>query len=133
MKQFILSLCFLFIVQLVCGQTNIEQYNTLIKKADSFYLHAQYDKAVIILQEAFEVTGGMGKVRDRYKMAICWVKLGKIDNAFIQLERIATKGNFKDPEMLEAEPDFKILQKDAERWKKIIDRVKSNKKGIIPD
>jgi hypothetical protein len=70
----------------------------------------------------------MGAVH-RYKSAICFSMINDINNAFIQLFRIAEKGKYYNYYEIEKEKAFSKLQKDK-RWEQVIHIIKLNAKEL---
>lgn len=127
MKKIIL----LVIVSLQIGvsanaQVNLDQYNLLVKEADSLYNVKAYRESGLKYGEAFASIGGKGSPTDRYNAACAWALASVTDSAFFQLERIATKSNYTDYTHTVNDPDLLSLHADP-RWEKIIVIIKANK------
>lgn len=125
MKQAIAITGFILCSIAVYGQQSPEKYEAMIQVADSFYQRSMWAAAAKQYLQSFEANGGSGKVRDRYKAAVCLTLSGDNEQALDQLERIAFKGGFSNYEMLEKDPVFFPL-KNISRWRKIVDKVKEN-------
>jgi hypothetical protein len=119
MKIVLLSLL-IFSFQLVCGQ-NIE-YNSLIRKGDSYFNKYDFEKALLYYSSAFKTLGWKGYEEDRYKAACCWAQLNKADSAFDCLNRIVEKTKFSDYDKLVSDSLFNPLKSDS-RWTSICSRV----------
>jgi hypothetical protein len=61
----------------------------------------------------------------RYKLAASYTQINLIDSAFVQLERIATRGKFKEYEIISKDLLFFPLHNDS-RWEAILEKVKAN-------
>jgi hypothetical protein len=105
---------------------NFEKYNGLITEALSLYDSKNYYKAGEKFSEAFEGNGGKGNVTDRYNAACSWALANEKDLAFIQLYKIAEKGNYTNIEHITKDTDLISLYKDK-RWKEVLKIVKANK------
>jgi hypothetical protein len=101
-------------------------YLQKIAKADSFYARKEYARAAWAYSNAFQVNKWKGLVIDRYHSACAWARLGVLDSALNQLERIAYKGNYSDYVGLSEEPSFYALHNEP-RWEKICAKVKENR------
>jgi len=103
-------------------------YLQKIAKADSFYARKEYARAAWAYSNAFQVNKWKGLVIDRYHSACAWARLGVIDSALNQLERIAYKGNYSDYIGLKDEPSFLVLHSNK-RWDAICAKVRENKQA----
>lgn len=108
----------------LCQEVSADYLN-YIKKADSCYLIKDYLNSGIYFTKAFQSNSDMAKVIDRYNAACSWAMSGKLDSAFFQLNRIATKGNFKRYDALINDKDLMVLH-DDKRWDTLILIVKKN-------
>jgi len=115
----------LFIFSGMFGQ-DLVKYNELVKEALSFYESKEYLKSGQKYSEAFAVVDDRGIVNDRYNAACSWALANEIDSAFVQLFRIAEKGNYTNLGDITTDPDLKSLHNDK-RWSEVIEFVKSNK------
>jgi hypothetical protein len=111
------------------SQDALAVYDKLIATADSQYNHHEYKAALSFYSAAFAAKEGMGKVRDRYKAAVCWAVLGKNDSAFFQLYRMAVKAKYMNYGEVLSEPRFVSLHTDK-RWDALIELIKQNRKEI---
>jgi hypothetical protein len=105
---------------------DITKYSEIIKEAWSLYESKDYLKSGEMYSDAFDALGGKGMVNDRYNAACSWALANKLDSAFIQLFKIAEKGNYTDYGHITTDTDLNSLHND-ERWSKVITIVKSNK------
>jgi tetratricopeptide (TPR) repeat protein len=122
----LIFLLFLAIITNKCfSQTFENNYSKIITKADSLYKLQKYQNAVNFYQNAFILNNGLGRVFHRYKAAACYSLLHKSDSAFIELEKIANKGNFSNYEMLISDGTMHNLHSDP-RWESIIKIVHDN-------
>jgi hypothetical protein len=102
------------------------QYMLLTNQADSLFMKGEYQKAVNTYITAFIANGDLAKAGHRYKAASCYSLLNKADSAFIQLEKIATKGNFSNVDLITTDANFSNLYNHP-KWLPLIDRIKQNK------
>ncbi len=65
-------------------------------------------------------------VNDRYNAACSWALANQPDSAFVQLFKIAEKGNYTNYGHITTDTDLNTLHND-ERWNRVIEIVKSNK------
>lgn len=103
-----------------------EKYKELIDEAWSFYQSEDFYESGQKYSEAFVARGGKGLVTDRYNAACSWALANETDSAFIQLFRIAEKGNYTNLSHIKSDSDLDALHED-ERWDEVIAIVKSNK------
>ncbi|MCB0410219.1 MAG: hypothetical protein KDD29_08360, partial [Flavobacteriales bacterium] len=125
-KLTVLTILSLFVFNFTFGQDR-EKYSELIKTAWSLYESKDYLKSGEKYSEAFVALGGKGMVNDRYNAACSWSLASKPDSAFIQLFKIAEKGNYTNYGHITTDADLNSLHRD-ERWSKVIEIVKANKK-----
>jgi hypothetical protein len=104
-------------------------YPTLTKQADYFYDKKEFSKAIEGYTSAFVRNKDMGQVKHRYKLACCYVQTKQYDSAFVQLFRIAEKGQFYNYNTLAADSCFTPLHNDK-RWPRLMERVQENAKAI---
>lgn len=124
-KITLLTILTLFVFNLTFGQDR-EKYPELIKTAWSLYESKDYLESGEKYSEAFVALGGKGMVNDRYNAACSWALANKPDSAFVQLFKIAEKGNYTNYGHITTDTDLNSLHYDA-RWTKVIEIVKSNK------
>ncbi|MGQ0828016.1 MAG: DUF6624 domain-containing protein [Bacteroidota bacterium] len=103
-----------------------EKYYHFIKQADSLYQEKDYKNSAITYSKAFKTIGWKGIPDDRYNAACSWALANYPDSAFFQLNRIATKANYKDYYHVTTDPNLVSLHKD-DRWKSLLEIVKMNK------
>jgi len=125
MKKSILAILGLLIFNLSFGQ-NREKYTELIKEAWNLYQTKDYKQSAEKYSEAFSALGDKGNISDRYNAACSWALAKEIDSSFVQLFRIAEKGNYSNYEHITTDTDLDILHSDK-RWSEVLDKVKSNK------
>jgi hypothetical protein len=125
MKKIILITFLIFSFAESFSQQVSKAYEEYVQKADLLFNEKEYSKAAQLYSLAFDANGGLGKVRHRYKAAACWTQLSKPDSAFVQLNKIAGRGNFTDYELLSMDVDFMPLHNDP-RWPVLIEKVRQN-------
>ncbi|MFN7115286.1 MAG: DUF6624 domain-containing protein [Saprospiraceae bacterium] len=103
-----------------------QTYAELITRGDSLYQAKDFIHSARAYNEAFRVNGDKGNVNDRYNAACSWALAGQPDSAFVQLFRIAEKGNYTNYNHLTKDSDLNSLHSD-ERWKKVTALVLQNK------
>ena len=121
---FCISLIIIFFYNTCYSQNNIKEYDKLINIADSNYKSNNIRLAANYYSNAFE-KNGLGKVKDRYKAAICYSILNNLDSAFIQLIRISFTGKYSNYQEIINEQNFVPLQGDP-KWTGILDKIKKN-------
>ena len=126
MKNYIPLLFFLLTTIVLLGQTTSTKYDSLIKKADTFYWTKNYKTSALTYSQAFNLKKGKVPIEERYKAACSWALAGIVDSSFFQLNYITTKGNYTNYQQISSEINFKSLQSDV-RWVPILERVKRNK------
>ena len=126
MKKIALITVFnLFVFNGMFGQDHAK-YDELVKEALSFYESKEYLKSGQKYSEAFAALGDSGIVNDRYNAACSWALANEIDSAFVQLFRIAEKGNYTNLGYITTDSDLKSLHNDK-RWSDVIEFVKLTK------
>lgn len=105
-------------------------YNGVISACDKFYKKKDFKNAANCYVHAFNDNNGLGKVDDRLKAACCFSMIGNKDSAFIQLYRIASKGNYMNIDELNSIEYLKSLHKDK-RWEEIIGLINKNRNELI--
>jgi DNA-binding ferritin-like protein (Dps family) len=105
--------------------SNLNSYKTTTDKANSFFFNKNYKSAIELFEKAFKENNGLGQVIHRYRAACCYALIGDLNNAFIQLEKLSTKGHYYNLKEIESEKAFLCLHKD-DRWKTIIQNVGNN-------
>ncbi len=107
------------------GQDHVK-YSELIQEAWSLYESKNYLQSGQKYSEAFVALDGKGMVNDKYNAACSWALANQADSSFIQLFRIAEKGNYANLGHITTDPDLNSLHSD-ERWSEVIEIVKANK------
>jgi hypothetical protein len=100
-------------------------YVEISKIADSFFLLAKYNLSAKLFLYAFQKNNDMGQVIHRYRTAICHAELNDADAAFIQLFRIAEKGNYYNYFEIRKENAFSKLYSDK-RWDSLMKIIEAN-------
>jgi hypothetical protein len=121
----------LLITNLTFGQDR-EKYSELIKEAWNLYQNQDFLLSGQKYSEAFTALGGKGMINDRYNAACSWALANKVDSAFIQLFKIAEKGNYTNLGHITTDSDLNSLHSD-DRWNKVIGIVKANKEEAEKD
>jgi hypothetical protein len=103
-----------------------EKYSDLIKEAWNLYETKDYTQSAEKYLEAFVALGDKGSTTDRYNAACSWALAQEIDSSFVQLLRIAEKGNYTNYGHITTDTDLSILHSDK-RWNEVLDLVKANK------
>ncbi|MCG2431865.1 DUF6624 domain-containing protein [Aequorivita xiaoshiensis] len=124
-KSTILAILSLLMFNLSFGQ-NREKYSELIKEAWNLYQTKDYKQSAEKYSEAFIALGNKGNISDRYNAACSWALAKEIDSSFVQLFRIAEKGNYSNFGHLTTDTDLDTLHSDK-RWSEVLDKVKANK------
>jgi hypothetical protein len=101
------------------------EYILFAAKADSALFKGEYETAIDLYKFAFTKNNGIAKVVHRYKLAAAFAQVKLADSAFIQLDRIATKGKFKEYEIIANDFLFLPLREDS-RWEAILNKVRFN-------
>ena len=102
------------------------KYTELKNEAWKLYESKEFLASAKKYSEAFVVLGNKGNTTDRYNAACSWALANEIDSSFVQLIRIAEKGNYRNFGHISTDKDLSILHSDS-RWNKILDLVKINK------
>lgn len=125
MKKPFLGILALFFSFLSYGQDS-EKYASLIIEAGNLYDQKDYFASGEKYAEAFIALGGKGMLTDRYNAACSWALANEVDSSFVQLFRIAQKGNFTSYNHLIIDQDLQVLYADP-RWEEVKSLVKKNK------
>jgi hypothetical protein len=116
----------LILMRLSClSQTHLDTYHQFKKQADSLYQKGLYAEAGHTYTQAFQSLNGKGYPADRYSAACCWALDRKPDSAFLQLDNLSIKQNFKEIEKLSADKDLVSLHTDP-RWPTLLKCVRKN-------
>jgi hypothetical protein len=102
-----------------------KKYSLLIKEAWGLYEAKDFKRSAQTYSEAFSLAD-IGSTTDRYNAACSWALAKEVDSSFVQLFRIAEKGNYSNYAHITTDPDLEILHAD-ERWDKVLEIVKVNK------
>jgi hypothetical protein len=102
------------------------KYAELKKEAWKLYENKDYLNSAKKYSEAFTTLGNKGNTIDRYNAACSWALANQIDSSFVQLFKIAEKGNYTNYGHISTDTDLTKLYSD-ERWNKILFLVKANK------
>ncbi len=124
-KNTILLTAFLLFSFISYAQPDAE-YAQWVTKGSEYYKAKQYKESAEAYSKAFAAFGGKGYTNDRYDAACSWALAGNADSAFINLERIATKGNYTNYSHMTTDADLNSLH-DDKRWQPLCDQVKQNK------
>jgi len=106
-----------------------EHYNILTAIADSFFLQQNYNSAAVLYKQAIALNNNLGKVKHRYNLACSLASSENVDDAFIQLQIMVTKGKFSDKKQIENEKLLFPLKKDK-RWSEILSLIEDNLKNV---
>ncbi len=126
MNRLFFFIIFSFWISKDLSAQSAEEYSELIKEAWALYESEDYLKSAQKYSEAFVAFGNRGVVSDRYNVACSWALAGKPNSAFVQLFKIAEKGNYSNVNHLLTDSDLKSLHKD-ERFGKIAEIVAENR------
>jgi hypothetical protein len=124
-KLIVFTILSLFVCNFTLGQDR-EKYSDLIQTALNLYESKDYLKSGEKYSEAFIKLGGKGKVNDRYNAACSWALANQPDSAFVQLFKIAEKGNYTNYGHITTDSDLNSLHTD-QRWGNVIGIIKANK------
>lgn len=114
------------LLSLISEAQSDDPYKQWVSKGSDLYSAKQYKESAEAYSKAFAALGGKGYTNDRYDAACSWALAGNIDSAFINLERIASKGNFTNYSHMTTDSDLNSLHNDK-RWQPLCDLVKQNK------
>jgi hypothetical protein len=109
-----------------CFGQSQQKYSELVNEASNYFESKEYLKSGQKYSEAFASLGDRGAVHDRYNAACAWALANKVDSAFVQLYRIAKKGNYTNYNQLTTDLSLNRLHSDK-RWKQVVEIVKLNK------
>lgn len=125
--KFILTIVFILVIDnnSFAQSKFLNKYEYFSHLGDSLYRVQQPEKAIIYYNLAINANNGMAKVIHRYNLASCYSLQGKIDSAFIQLNRIIEKVNFSGYELISLDRAFFNLHNDS-RWRPLLKRVEKN-------
>jgi len=123
-KTFILTIIGFLICNLTFAQQ--EKYSELIKEADKFYDTKEYKKSGEKYEAAFVANDNKGSVTDRYNAACSWALANEVEPAFVQMFKIAQKGNYTNLNHMLSDSDLNALHSDK-RWEEVVAMVSANK------
>lgn len=126
MKKSPFLLALALILSFAVHSQDREAYQKLVDEAWALYESADYRESGEKYSAAFVALGDRGSVNDRYNAACSYALAGVPDSAFVQLFRIAEKGNYTNLSHLTSDPDLNALH-DDKRWPEVVNIVKANK------
>jgi hypothetical protein len=124
-KLILITLLGLFLSNYTFGQ-NQEKYTELTNEAWTLYQNKEYLLSAQKYAEAFFFFFFKGMTTDRYNAACSCALVNEADSAFVQLFKIAEKGNYTNLGHITTDSDLNTLHNDK-RWSDVIEIVKSNK------
>ena len=108
---------------------NHPTYDSLVQEAWQLYENKSFLASGQTYAQAFASRGNLGEVNDRYNAACSWALAGVEDSAFVQLFRIAERGNYANYDHLTTDVDLKSLYAD-DRWYEVVALVEKNKERV---
>ena len=134
MKKFLSSLFLMLSITYAGIAQSGANYQEQINEAWSLYGSKSFLKSAEIYSKALEGMNDRGLMSDRYNAACSWALAKKPDSSFVQLFKIAQKGNYKDISHISTDTDLSSLHKDK-RWNKVLEIVaaSNNKSGSNVD
>lgn len=102
------------------------QYTALKNEASKLYESKDYLQSAKKYSEAFGISGYHGNTTDMYNAACSWALTKEVDSAFVQLLRIAERGEYTNYNHITTDSDLSILHSDK-RWDQVLALVKANK------
>lgn len=124
-QQLVLFFLCLFITSFAQAQDR-GLYRQLVGEAWSLYETEDYLKSAKKYSEAFVALNNKGMTTDRYNAACSWALASFPDSAFVQLFKIAQKGNYTNYKHISTDSDLNTLHED-QRWGEVLQLVKANK------
>jgi hypothetical protein len=124
-KTILLTILGLLISNFSFGQEG-EKYFELIKNAWNLYETKDYKLSAEKYSEAFSAFENKVNTRDRYNAACSWALAKEIDSSFVQMFKIAEKGNYLNFGHITTDSDLDNLHPDK-RWSEVLEIVKANK------
>jgi hypothetical protein len=124
MKKISLSIICCLTSIFIFGQ-DAKNYQEQINEAWSLYESKDFLKSAQIYSKALGGMNDKGLMSDRYNAACSWALAKKPDSSFVQLFKIAEKGNYKDLSHMSTDTDLSSLHNDI-RWQKVLDVVGTN-------
>lgn len=102
------------------------KYAELKTEAWHLYQDQKFLASAKKYSEAFTVLGNKGSTNDRYNAACSWALASEIDSSFVQLFRIAKKGDYRNYDHITTDEDLNALHSDK-RWNEVLNLIKTNK------
>lgn len=121
-----MTLFFLFLFGVLSAQNIPQQYDDLVRIADSLYNAKDYPNSALKYSAGFKTNSGKAYPNDRYNAACSWALAGVPDSAFYHLYRLANTSNYSNYAHITMDQDLISLYKDP-RWQPLLDIVKANK------
>lgn len=119
MKTIALLFCFFIATNMLA-----QDYNTLIKQADSLYRASNYKSSGITYEKIFRMFSEKFNSTDAYNAACSWALAGNTQKAFYFLKTSITKG-YNDYKHASQDKDLEKLHIDKS-WKKYLKQIKGN-------
>lgn len=126
MKRIYLSVLVLILFANIGLAQELTKYKELVQEAERLYQNKEYLESGQKYSEAFAAWGNKGYVTDRYNAACSYALAGQTDSAFVQLFKIAEKGNYTNIGHLTSDTDLNSLHQN-ERWERVVLIVRTNK------
>jgi len=130
-RTIILTILGLLIFNISFGQDR-ENYSEIIKDAWDLYETKDYKHSAEKYSEAFSVLENKASTSDRYNAACSWALAIETDSSFVQLFKIAEKGNYSNYGHITTDSDLDNLHSDK-RWSEILKIVKANQEKAEVD
>lgn len=122
--KYLFTLLLLFALNTIKAQT--KGYDYFIIQADSLYKLKQFRSSGSAFSDAFTSNGGLGRIDHRISAARSWAQAKVPDSAYVNLEKILSKGYNKDYDQWKDDPAFTPLYSDK-RWHMLVAKLKSMK------
>ena len=85
MKAITLLFTLIIFASSLFGQTTVQKYDVLIRKADSLYQAKDFKNSAFAFSDAFKATDAKITVNHRYNAACSWALANYADSAFYNL------------------------------------------------
>lgn len=128
MKTFVLSGIFFAYSLVIIGQ-DYPKYYQLVDEAYQLYENKEYLKSGQKYAEAFVALGNRGMIEDRYNAACSWALANENDSAFVQLFKIAIKGQYSDYNYISHDTDLINLHQD-QRWNELLGIIEKSEANL---
>lgn len=128
MKRILSFVYILIIGSIAFGQTPSDKYQSLLKKADTYYRVKNYKTAAATYTQAFKLNHWKASSDERYNAACAFALAGIPDSTFYHLIFIVRFNGYSKYEQIANDADLRSIQKDK-RWKPLLDMVKLNIKN----